>query len=78
MAQIKKEEQEKRKRRLESINVLKTMGYSTYAAKHALHQARGNLDEALKVRHPHGPLTCPTALTPAQAPPAGPSFLVGL
>uniref|UniRef100_A0A671FZP8 Negative regulator of ubiquitin like proteins 1 n=1 Tax=Rhinolophus ferrumequinum TaxID=59479 RepID=A0A671FZP8_RHIFE len=48
LAQIRKEEQEKRKRRLESVNVLKTMGYSTHAARHALRQARGDLDEALK------------------------------
>ncbi|KAM5205566.1 NEDD8 ultimate buster 1 isoform 1-T1 [Hipposideros larvatus] len=49
LAQIRREEQEKRKRRLESINSLKRMGYSTYAAKHALHQAGGNLDQALKI-----------------------------
>lgn len=49
MAQIRKEEKEKKKRRLENINNLKGMGYSTHAAKQALHQASGNLDEALKV-----------------------------
>ncbi|XP_014643097.1 PREDICTED: NEDD8 ultimate buster 1 [Ceratotherium simum simum] len=47
--QIKKEEREKKKRRLENINTLKEMGYSTHAAKQALHQASGNLDEALKI-----------------------------
>nr|XP_040147180.1 NEDD8 ultimate buster 1 isoform X2 [Ictidomys tridecemlineatus] len=49
LAQIRKEEKEKKRRRLESINSLKGMGYPTHAAKHALHQAGGNLDEALKL-----------------------------
>nr|XP_026235594.1 NEDD8 ultimate buster 1 isoform X2 [Urocitellus parryii] len=49
LAQIRKEEKEKKRRRLESINSLKGMGYPTHAAKHALHQAGGNLDEALKI-----------------------------
>ncbi|XP_027799114.2 NEDD8 ultimate buster 1 isoform X2 [Marmota flaviventris] len=49
LAQIRKEEKEKKRRRLESINFLKGMGYPTHAAKHALHQAGGNLDEALKI-----------------------------
>uniref|UniRef100_A0A452QE94 Negative regulator of ubiquitin like proteins 1 n=1 Tax=Ursus americanus TaxID=9643 RepID=A0A452QE94_URSAM len=49
LAQIRKEEKEKKRRRLENINSLKGMGYSTHAAKQALHQASGNLDEALKV-----------------------------
>ncbi|XP_072508281.1 NEDD8 ultimate buster 1 isoform X1 [Notamacropus eugenii] len=49
IAKIKKEEKEKRKRRLDNINSLKEMGYSAHAAKEALHQARGNLDEALKI-----------------------------
>lgn len=52
LAQIRKEEKEKRRRRLENVNTLKGMGYSTQAAKQALHQARGNLDEALKVMLP--------------------------
>uniref|UniRef100_A0A8C6DDM6 NEDD8 ultimate buster 1 n=1 Tax=Moschus moschiferus TaxID=68415 RepID=A0A8C6DDM6_MOSMO len=47
--QIKKEEREKKRRRLENINHLKGMGYSTRAAKQALHQAGGNLEEALKI-----------------------------
>ncbi|OWK06342.1 NUB1 [Cervus elaphus hippelaphus] len=46
--QIKKEEREKKRRRLENINHLKGMGYSTRAAKQALHQAGGNLEEAQK------------------------------
>uniref|UniRef100_A0A8I5ZLQ1 Negative regulator of ubiquitin-like proteins 1 n=1 Tax=Rattus norvegicus TaxID=10116 RepID=A0A8I5ZLQ1_RAT len=55
LAQIRKEEKEKRKRRLESVNTLRGMGYSTQAAKQALHQARGNLDDALKIllSNPH-------------------------
>uniref|UniRef100_A0ABI0NXB6 Negative regulator of ubiquitin like proteins 1 n=1 Tax=Bos taurus TaxID=9913 RepID=A0ABI0NXB6_BOVIN len=47
--QIKKEEREKKKRRLENINHLKGMGYSMRAARQALHQAAGNLEEALKI-----------------------------
>uniref|UniRef100_A0A9L0RLT2 NEDD8 ultimate buster 1 n=1 Tax=Equus caballus TaxID=9796 RepID=A0A9L0RLT2_HORSE len=49
LAQIRKEEKEKKRRRLENINSLKGMGYSTHAARQALHQASGNLDEALKI-----------------------------
>ncbi|XP_062955179.1 NEDD8 ultimate buster 1 [Cynocephalus volans] len=53
--QIKKEEKEKKRRHLDSINSLKGMGYSMHAAKQALHQASGNLDEALKIllSNPH-------------------------
>uniref|UniRef100_A0A8C2NVJ6 NEDD8 ultimate buster 1 n=1 Tax=Capra hircus TaxID=9925 RepID=A0A8C2NVJ6_CAPHI len=47
--QIKKEEREKKRRRLENINHLKGMGYSPRAARQALHQAGGNLEEALKI-----------------------------
>ncbi|XP_055447273.1 NEDD8 ultimate buster 1 isoform X2 [Bubalus kerabau] len=47
--QIKKEEREKKKRRLENINHLKGMGYSMRAARQALHQASGNLEEAQKM-----------------------------
>lgn len=54
LAQIRKEEKEKRRRRLENVNTLRGMGYSTQAAKQALHQARGNLDDALKVMLPAG------------------------
>lgn len=55
LAQIRKEEKEKRRRRLENVNTLRGMGYSTQAAKQALHQARGNLDDALKIllSNPH-------------------------
>ncbi|XP_037371865.1 NEDD8 ultimate buster 1 [Talpa occidentalis] len=49
LAQIRKEEKEKKRRRLESINSLKGMGYSGRAARQALQQASGNLDEALKI-----------------------------
>ncbi|XP_054998584.1 NEDD8 ultimate buster 1 isoform X1 [Sorex araneus] len=49
LAQIRREEKEKRRRRLESISALKGMGYSLRAARQALHQASGNLDAALKI-----------------------------
>ncbi|XP_073094298.1 NEDD8 ultimate buster 1 [Manis javanica] len=49
LAQIRKEEKEKKRRRLEDINTLKVMGFSTHAARQALHQASGNLDKALKI-----------------------------
>nr|XP_009452885.3 NEDD8 ultimate buster 1 isoform X5 [Pan troglodytes] len=49
LAQIRKEEKEKKRRRLENIRFLKGMGYSTHAAQQALHAASGNLDEALKI-----------------------------
>ncbi|KAM6214672.1 NEDD8 ultimate buster 1 [Rhynchocyon petersi] len=49
LAQIRKEEKEKRRRRLESINALKGMGFSINAARHALRQARGDMDAALKI-----------------------------
>lgn len=70
LAQIRREEKEKRRRRLENINSLKGMGYSTHAAKQALHQASGNLDAALKVTPvPEGLLGCPEQpLFSAQAP----------
>ncbi|XP_066091420.1 NEDD8 ultimate buster 1 isoform X2 [Saccopteryx bilineata] len=49
LAKIRKEEKEKKRHRQENINALKGMGYSTHAAKQALHQASGNLDMALKI-----------------------------
>eukprot|EP00070_Physeter_catodon_P038481 XP_028345375.1 NEDD8 ultimate buster 1 [Physeter catodon] len=51
--QIRKEEKEKKRRRLENINYLKGMGYSARAAKQALHQASGNLEEALQILLSH-------------------------
>ncbi|XP_067398861.1 NEDD8 ultimate buster 1 [Emydura macquarii macquarii] len=48
-AQIRREERAKRRRRLDDINTLKTMGYSERAAKKALHQAQGNLEQACKI-----------------------------
>ncbi|XP_034615841.1 NEDD8 ultimate buster 1 [Trachemys scripta elegans] len=48
-AQIRREERAKRRRRLDDINTLKTMGYSERAAKKALHRAQGNLDQAFKI-----------------------------
>ncbi|KAM9185983.1 LOW QUALITY PROTEIN: NEDD8 ultimate buster 1 [Dugong dugon] len=55
LAQIKKEEKEKKRRRLENISSLKGMGYSTQAAKQALRQASGDLDGALRIllSNPH-------------------------
>ncbi|XP_011375867.2 NEDD8 ultimate buster 1 isoform X1 [Pteropus vampyrus] len=49
LAQIRKEEKEKKRLCLENVNALKGMGYSTHAARQALQQARGNLDEALRI-----------------------------
>ncbi|XP_030682052.1 NEDD8 ultimate buster 1 isoform X3 [Nomascus leucogenys] len=49
LAQIRKEEKEKKRRRLENIRLLTGMGYSTQAAQQALHEASGNVDEALKI-----------------------------
>ncbi|XP_058930072.1 NEDD8 ultimate buster 1 isoform X1 [Kogia breviceps] len=51
--QIRKEEREKKRRRLENINYLKGMGYSARAAKQALHQASGNLEAALQILLSH-------------------------
>ncbi|XP_074842424.1 NEDD8 ultimate buster 1 [Carettochelys insculpta] len=48
-AQIRREERAKRRRRLDDLNTLKSMGYSEPAAKKALHLAQGNLDQAFKV-----------------------------
>ncbi|XP_012882695.1 PREDICTED: NEDD8 ultimate buster 1 isoform X2 [Dipodomys ordii] len=55
LAQIRREEKEKKRRRLESIDSLRRMGYSAHAAKRALHQTSGNLEEALKflLSNPH-------------------------
>ncbi|XP_015278536.1 PREDICTED: NEDD8 ultimate buster 1 isoform X1 [Gekko japonicus] len=47
--QIRREERAKRRKRLEGINALKSMGYSERAAREALHQAKGNLELAVKV-----------------------------
>lgn len=48
-AQIRREERAKRRRRLEDINTLKSMGYSERAAQVALQNTQGNLDQAFKV-----------------------------
>ncbi|XP_006873734.1 PREDICTED: NEDD8 ultimate buster 1 isoform X1 [Chrysochloris asiatica] len=53
LAQIRKEEKEKKRRRLENINFLKGMGYSIQAAKQALRQASGDLDGALNILFSH-------------------------
>ncbi|XP_006895203.1 PREDICTED: NEDD8 ultimate buster 1 isoform X1 [Elephantulus edwardii] len=49
LAQIRKEEKEKKRRHLENINSLKGIGYSTHAAKQALRQAGGDLERALRI-----------------------------
>ncbi|ETE63428.1 NEDD8 ultimate buster 1, partial [Ophiophagus hannah] len=48
-AVIRKEEKAKRRKRLEGINSLKSMGYSERAAREALHKSKGNIEEAVKV-----------------------------
>ncbi|XP_066483804.1 NEDD8 ultimate buster 1 [Tiliqua scincoides] len=48
-AQIKKEESAKRRKRLGDINTLRSMGYSERAAKEALHNAKGDLELAVKI-----------------------------
>lgn len=48
-AQIRREERAKRRRRLEDINTLKSMGYPERAAQVALQKTKGNLDLAFKV-----------------------------
>lgn len=75
LAQIRKEEKEKKRRRLENVNCLKGMGYSAHAARQALHQAAGNLEEALKVtpRRPFPPAPLPRACLPGSQ---GPSSLL--
>ncbi|NWV76454.1 NUB1 protein, partial [Dasyornis broadbenti] len=47
-AQIRREERAKRRRRLEDINTLKSMGYPERAAQVALQNTQGNLDQAFK------------------------------
>ncbi|KAH0627612.1 hypothetical protein JD844_003562 [Phrynosoma platyrhinos] len=48
-AQIRKEERAKRRKRLEDINSLKSMGYSERAAREALNKAKGDLEQAVKL-----------------------------
>ncbi|XP_042330937.1 NEDD8 ultimate buster 1 isoform X2 [Sceloporus undulatus] len=51
-AQIRREERAKRRKRLEDINSLKSMGYSERAAREALHKAKGDLEQAVKLLLP--------------------------
>ncbi|KAJ6659311.1 hypothetical protein lerEdw1_019182 [Lerista edwardsae] len=48
-AQIKKEESAKRRKRQADIHTLKGMGYTERAAKEALHNAKGDLELAVKI-----------------------------
>ncbi|XP_062982442.1 NEDD8 ultimate buster 1 isoform X2 [Elgaria multicarinata webbii] len=48
-AEIRREEKAKRRRRLEDINSLKSMGYPERAAREALHNAKGDLQLAAKI-----------------------------
>ncbi|XP_053121428.1 NEDD8 ultimate buster 1 isoform X2 [Hemicordylus capensis] len=48
-AQIRREEKARRRKRLEDINSLKSMGYSERAARESLHQAKGDLELAVKI-----------------------------
>ncbi|KAJ7322142.1 hypothetical protein JRQ81_018429 [Phrynocephalus forsythii] len=48
-SQIRREERAKRRKHLEDINSLKSMGYSERAAREALHKAKGNLEDAVKI-----------------------------
>ncbi|XP_033020916.1 NEDD8 ultimate buster 1 isoform X1 [Lacerta agilis] len=54
-AQIRREEKAKRRKRLEDIKTLKSMGYSERTAREALHNAKGDLELAVKImlENPH-------------------------
>ncbi|NXS53983.1 NUB1 protein, partial [Brachypteracias leptosomus] len=47
-AQIRREERAKRRKRMEDVNTLKSMGYSERAAQTALRNTQGNLDQAFQ------------------------------
>lgn len=56
---IRREERAKRRKQLEGINSLKSMGYSERAAREALHKSKGNIEEAVKVIVTPGAHLCP-------------------
>ncbi|KAG8138744.1 putative NEDD8 ultimate buster 1-like isoform 1 protein [Naja naja] len=63
-ALIRKEEKAKRRKRLEGINCLKSMGYSERAAREALHKSKGNIEEAVILDNPQLLLPSDDASTP--------------